>query len=254
MSDELLRLTGAQAADEVRAGELDAGRAVRLLPGAGRGRGPERVPLGRGRGAGRSDGHAPGGRAAGGEGPVLHRGRPERRRIAHPRGLPAALHRHRRPQAPGGRRRGARQDQPGRVRHGLIERELGLRAGEEPLGPRPRARRFERRQRGGRGGRACARGRSAPTPAARSASRPRSRDRRPQAHLRRRLALRDDRLRLVARPVRPADPRRDRRRAAVPPHGRPRPLRLHLARVPRGGGSCRAPSASTAWFSVFRRS
>ena len=34
------------------------------------------------------------------------------------------------------------------------------------------------------------------------------RDRRPEAHLRRGLALRDDRLRLLARPVRPADPRR----------------------------------------------
>ena len=46
-------------------------------------------------------------------------------------------------------------------------------------------------------------------------------DRRPQADLRRGQPLRDDRLRLVARPGRPAHPRRHRRRAAVPPHGRP---------------------------------
>ena len=37
----------------------------------------------------------------------------------------------------------------------------------------------------------------------------------PEAHLRRDLALRDDRLRLLARPVRAADPRRHRRRAAA---------------------------------------
>ena len=47
------------------------------------------------------------------------------------------------------------------------------------------------------------------------------RDRRAQADLRRGLALRDDRLRLVARPGRPVHPRRDRRRAAASPHGRP---------------------------------
>ena len=46
------------------------------------------------------------------------------------------------------------------------------------------------------------------------------RDRRAQAHLRRRQPLRDDRLRLVARPGRPADARRHRLRAAVPPHDR----------------------------------
>ena len=50
----------------------------------------------------------------------------------------------------------------------------GLRAGAQPLGPRARPRRLLGRL--GRGGRrrARARGRSAPTPAARSASRPRS--------------------------------------------------------------------------------
>ena len=48
------------------------------------------------------------------------------------------------------------------------------------------------------------------------------RDRRAEAHLRRRVALRDGRVRLVARPVRAADPRRDRRGAAVSPPRRPR--------------------------------
>ena len=35
-----------------------------------------------------------------------------------------------------------RQDQPGRVRHGLVDRELGLRADPQSLGPRARARRL----------------------------------------------------------------------------------------------------------------
>ena len=65
------------------------------------------------------------------------------------------------------------------------------------------------------------------------------RDRRPQAHLRRDLALRDDRLRLLARPVRPADPRRQRRRpAAGDPAGRAIP-----ATRPRSGSS-EAPRAA----------
>ena len=48
------------------------------------------------------------------------------------------------------------------------------------------------------------------------------------------LALRDDRVRLLAGPGRPADPRRDRRGAAAAPHGRPGRLRLDLAAVPGG--------------------
>ena len=56
------------------------------------------------------------------------------------------------------------------------------------------------------------------------------RDRRAEAHLRRDLALRDDRLRLLARPVRAADPRRHRRGAAAAGDGGPRPLRLDLGR------------------------
>ena len=68
------------------------------------------------------------------------------------------------------------------------------------------------------------------------------RDRRPEAHLRRDLALRDDRLRLLARPVRPAHPRRHRRRAAARGDAGPRPLRLDLGRD-RGRVDC--PRART---------
>ena len=46
------------------------------------------------------------------------------------------------------------------------------------------------------------------------------RHRRPETDLRRGLALRHDRVRLLARPGRPADARRDRRGAAAAPHGR----------------------------------
>ena len=57
-----------------------------------------------------------------------------------------------------GRRRAGRQDQLRRVRDGLVERELGVRAGAQPVGPRHGPRRFERwlrrrgRRRGGRVG------------------------------------------------------------------------------------------------------
>ena len=53
--------------------------------------------------------------------------------------------------------------------------------------------------------------------------------------------LRDDRLRLEPRPGRSADPRRHRRRADLPPHGRPRRPRRDLGRLPRGG---RAPDGT----------
>ena len=66
------------------------------------------------------------------------------------------------------------------------------------------------------------------------------RDRRPEADLRRDLALRDDRLRLLARPVRAADPRRHRRGAAAGGAAGPRPLRLDLGRDRGRGRAARA--------------
>ena len=68
------------------------------------------------------------------------------------------------------------------------------------------------------------------------------RHRRPEADLRRGLALRDDRLRLLARPGRPADARRHRRGAAVRRRwsGERDPLRLDLARLSRARSSCPA--------------
>ena len=71
--------------------------------------------------------------------------------------------------------------------------------------------------------------------------------RRPQAHLRTRLALRPRGLRLVARPDRPLHQDRARRRPAAERHRRPRPARFHEPRrtrarlhARRSGGSAGA--------------
>ena len=71
-------------------------RAVARLPRARRRRRAQRLHVGgRGSRAARGVGRRPAGRRArGGQGPVLHGGHPEPGGLAHPRGLPAALHRH----------------------------------------------------------------------------------------------------------------------------------------------------------------
>ena len=78
------------------------------------------------------------------------------------------------------------------------------------------------------------------------------RDRRPEADLRRDLALRDDRLRLLARPVRAADPRRHRRGAAAARDGGPRPARLDLGRDRGRGRAARRARTSTGCASASR--
>ena len=199
---DLLDLTVAEAAAKIAAGEISARGVRRRLARRRRGRRPERLPLARrrrrrppatGTAAGES---APAGegdrdplrrrrpgarrlrpagrRADRDQGHLRHRGHPDHRRLEDPRGLPAALHRDRRAQADRGRRPRARQDQHGRVRDGVLERELRLRAGAATPGTAtasPAAPRAARR-RSSRAG--SPRRRSAPTPAARSASPPRS--------------------------------------------------------------------------------
>ena len=142
----------------------------------------------------------------------------------------------------------ARQDQHGRVRDGLLERELRLRAGAQPLGPRrgcPAAPPAARRPPSPGGWRLGDRHRHRRLdPPAGVALR----DRRPEAHLRRDLALRDDRLRLLARPVRAADPRRHRRGAAAAARCRAATMRLDLGRD-RGRGRAalaRGPRGASA--------
>ena len=114
------------------------------------------------------------------QGPVRHQGRstPRRRATSSTASSPSTKStRHRQSLA---RRRGdAGQAQHGRVRHGLVQRDLLLRPGDQPvaggeLQRQPRARRLVGRL--GRGGfrLALRRRRRRPTPAARSASRRRS--------------------------------------------------------------------------------
>ena len=234
---EALALTAAEAAARIRAGELDAAelwhgyreRAAADDCNAFTWVAPDGEPPA-------VDREAPLGRRAGrGQGPVLHRGRPEPGRLEDPRGLPAAVHGDQRRAARRRRRAAARQDQPGRVRDGLLDRELGLRPDAQPVGPHARARRLVRRlgRRGRRRQRAVGdrhRHRRLDPPAGRAV-----RDRRAQADLRRGQPLRDDRVRVVARPVRPVHARRHRRRAAARRDGRPGPVRLDLGRPARAG-------------------
>ena len=146
------------------------------------------------------------------------------------------------------------EDQPGRVRDGLLQRELRLRAGPEPVGSHARPRRLlgrerRRRRRGPRAVGARDRHGRLDPPARRAV-----RDRRPETDLRRGLALRDDRLRLLARPGRAADARRDRRRAAALRRWSAR-TRATRPRSPSPSRSrCRAPSAWTACGSACPRS
>ena len=153
--------------------------------------------------------------------------------VAHPRALRSAVRRDGRRAPRSGRRGDRRQDQLRRVRDGIVDRELGVRADAQSVGARPHARRLERRigrrRRGADGAaRARLRHRRIDPPAGGALRR-----RRAQADLRPRLALRPARVRLVARsdwPVRarrsptrrwrcrssPAPIRAMRRRAAAP--------------------------------------
>ena len=113
------------------------------------------------------------------QGSVLHRGRPDHRRLAHPRGFRPALRidGHRQSLARG--RGAARQDQPRRVRDGLVQRHQLLRPGGQSLDRAGRgrgrwSRAAARAARRRRSRRICASARPAPIPAARSASRRRS--------------------------------------------------------------------------------
>ena len=116
------------------------------------------------------------------------------RRFADPRGLDAAVRRD-------GRRSGCkeagivdpRQDQHGRVRDGLLDRELGVRPDPQPVGPEPHPGRFGRRFVGGdRGVRGAARDRHGHRRLDPPAGRGHRHGRR-QADVRRGVALRPDR-------------------------------------------------------------
>ena len=152
------------------------------------------------------------------------------------RGMGAAVRRDARDPPARGRDADPRQDQHGRVRHGLVHGAQRLRPEPQPVGPRADPRRVRRRL--------VVRGRVVPgaaghrhrhrwldPPAGR-----RHRHGRDQADLRRRLALRPRGARLLARPGRPVHAHRARRRPAPRGHRRPRPDGLHVDRRPGAAG------------------
>ena len=67
------------------------------------------------------------------QGFVLHPGCAHHRGQPHPRAVRAALREHGDGQAAGRRRRVPGQDQPGRVRHGLLQHEQRVRPGDQPV-------------------------------------------------------------------------------------------------------------------------
>ena len=146
------------------------------------------------------------------EGQHVHARHPDHVLVAHPRRLAAAVRRHRRRAVARRRRDRDRQDQPRRVRDGLVDGELGVRPHAQPARHEARARRFERRQRGrGRGrvqpARLRLRHRRLDPPA-----RGVVRRRRPEADVRPGVALRPRRVRVEPRPDRPVHHDRRRRR------------------------------------------
>ena len=126
---------------------------------------------GRGPATGRRRRRAAHRRADRAQGPLLHAGCAHHLRLAHARQLRLALRRHRGREAEGRRRGHARQDEHGRVRHGLVQRDQLLRPGAQSLEPDAGARRLLGRLGGGGRGAPGAGRHRAPTPAARSASR-----------------------------------------------------------------------------------
>ena len=175
------------------------------------------------------------------QGPALDQGHADHLCVAHPRGLPPRLRRDGRRARPRRRAGQPRQGQHGRVRDGLVQRDLGLRPRAQPVGSHEGARRQLGRQRRGRGWRlrpvgARLRHGWLDPPAGRPV-----RHRRHEADLRRRLALRSRRLRVEPRPDRPDDEQRRRLRRVARGDRRARPAR-HARRV----GPARADRARAA--------
>ena len=102
------------------------------------------------------------------QGRDLDEGHPHDRRLEDPRELRPGLRLDRRRPLQGGGAAGARQDEHRRVRDGLLDRELGLRPDAQPVGPDAASRAARAAARRPRSRPGSRRGRSAPTPAARS--------------------------------------------------------------------------------------
>ncbi len=210
-------------------------RGPRLQPGHGRrgpGPGRRRRPAGGRRGRPR-----PAGRGAGGpEGQPVHPGRAHHLLVPHPRGVAAPLRRHGGDPPAAGRGGGGGQDQHGRVRHGLVHRDLGVRTDPQPPRHRPGP--------GGiLGGIGRRRGRRVRPPGPRLGHRgidpPAGRPVRGgghEAHLRHGVPLRPGGLRQLAGPDRAVRHHGGRRRPPLRRHRRPRPRRLDLAQPSHPAG------------------
>ena len=127
-----------------------------------------------------------------------------------------------------------RQDEHGRVRDGLVDRELRIRSVAEPVGPDARPGRLRWRQRGcgERGSRALGprlRYRRLDQAAVRAL-----RQRRAAPDLRHRLPLRDRGVRFLARPGRTGYANGARQRASLSNHQRPRRMRFDDRRDSHG--------------------
>ena len=174
------------------------------------------------------------------QGSVLHQGRADHRRLAHPRRLHPALRIDRHRETVGGRRGDARQDQSRRVRDGLVDHDELLRPDREPVAAarrQPAAGAGRLVGRLGGGGRGACRAR-------RDRHRYRRLDppagellrhRRAEADLRPLLALGGRGVRLLARPSRADDPHGARRGDHARRDGRARPARTRPRR------RCRCP-------------
>ena len=209
-------------------------RRARLLPAGRRRRRPPPRRRGRRRPQG---GTRPGrarGRPAGREGHLLHaRGRDDLR-VEDPARLRPALRVDGDGASRGCGRRHAGQAEHGRVRDGLVEREQRVQAGAQPLVARARARRIVGRI-GGRDRGVAVRGidrhrHGRIDPAAGRAVR----RRRDEADLRPRVALRRDRVRVVARSPGPVRAHRRGRGRAARGDGGPR--RARRDQHPDAGG------------------
>ena len=185
-------------------------------------------------------------------------GHPDDGRLEDPRGLRPGLRRDGDRALQGAGPARPRQDEHRRVRDGLVDGELRVRADAEPVGPDARARRLGRRL--GRGGRGGSRPVGARLRHRRldQAARRALRQRRASSDVRDRLALRRRRVRVEPRPDRPGRAERSRLRAPLLDHRGPRSpatrppsscrsaVQLPEARRPEGAARRRAARVQRA--------